>query len=87
MTEFKIIDDIEMPEPNGRGRPCKYPWGLLEVGQGFEVPASGEKYKSGIDKVESHLRGSGSYWAKRSNSTAKFQTVKVGDVIRVKRIA
>lgn len=86
MSNYKIIDDIEMPEP-GRERNGKYPWRLLEIGQGFEVPATGEKYGNGQDKAQSNLEGCWRAWAKRNGSSARFQLAKVGDVIRVKRIA
>lgn len=86
MSEFKIIDNIEMPERRGRGV-TKYPWSALKVGQGFEVPVSGQKQKNGQDKCYGSLNSCSRLWARKHCPAARFQIAQVGDVIRVKRIA
>lgn len=39
MAEFKIEKGVEIPRKGrGRGRPSKYPWADMEVGDSFRVP-------------------------------------------------
>ena len=37
MVEFKIEKGIEIPKKKGAGRPDKYPWAAMEVGDSFMV--------------------------------------------------
>ena len=85
--KFTIIDDIKMPGPSERGCKSRYLWGALELGQGFEIPIAGENYPNGQDKAVVRLNSSWRQWVKYHEKNFQFQVVKVGDVIRVKRIA
>lgn len=42
MTNYVIEKDVPIPAPEGRGRPRKYPFGDMAIGDSFEVEVSRE---------------------------------------------
>ena len=88
---FTIIKNAEIPARchlNGglRGKPSKYPFADMEVGDGFDMPRDGKAGKS--DRAQNMLTSSARNFAKRHNPSAKF-IIRVLDetTVRCVRVA
>lgn len=49
MSELKIDKDVPIPASDPGGRPEKYPWQKMEVGDSFLIPLESMKHKSAIN--------------------------------------
>lgn len=74
--EIKIEKNVPIPKPNGSGRPAKYPWKSMEVGDSFFV--------NGGTKTTT-LSNSAAY--QRALTGRKFAVRTEGEGVRVWRIA
>jgi len=71
------------------GRPRKYPWGKIGVGQHFDVPATGviEPFTK-QDTAEHSLRACASHYIREWRPTARFDVLQISPTtIRCRRIA
>ncbi len=71
---FEIEDGIAIPKPNKPGRPSKYPFSAMELGQSF--------YIEGI--TQAGARSAAYCWSRNHNGT-KFVTRAEGEGIRIWR--
>ena len=76
---MNIDKNVKMELESRSGRPLKYPFSGMEVGDSF---IAADKYTLSISVSVSN---SGRQWAKRSGNDWKFATRKVDDGIRVWR--
>ena len=82
MAMIAVERGVPMPEPKGRGRPAKYPWRKMGVGDSFRSDPPVGFSKS---RYQSHLSAAAAGAAKRMN--AKFMTRIDDNGVRVWRVA
>ena len=51
---FKIEKDVPMSPAADRGRPPIYPFGQMEIGDSFAIPADADGYSSGVNGQRRH---------------------------------
>lgn len=88
----KIESDIPLPpRTNDRGRPFKYPFHELDVGDSFTIPLGGDVRLTGNngkkDRNLSSLRSAACQYARRNGGRFTVLTVREEGVIRCWRIA
>lgn len=90
MMMFGVIKSAEIPRKIvSGGRPPKYPFPALEIGDGFEAPRDmGRSNNRKVDKRARSMRVAANLWAKRNNPAAKFTVITVNEnTVRCVRIA
>jgi len=81
---FEVENGIEIPAPKrGRGRPPKYPWAEMEIGDSFFVEAQEGR---SIENQQRSLSASGRSYGVRKHVGMKFRTRTVEGGVRVWRI-
>jgi hypothetical protein len=88
-TGMSIAIDKNIPAPAGtRGRPARYPFADMEVGDSFAVPLAGETWGKGTsDKAVSRLSNASNSFGKRNNWKFVTRSRKAEGVVRCWRIA
>lgn len=88
----KIESGVPLPRrSNSGGRPCKYPFHDLKVGDSFAIPLGGDVLLTGNhgkkDRFLSTLRAAASQYSKRNGGKFTVRTMRDEGVIRCWRIA
>lgn len=85
-----IAIETGFPVPETRGRPTKYPFGKLEIGESFSVRITGEAYPNSSEKAQQRIMCAAANWKRRGGrSEANFTTRidRPAGVVRCWRVA
>lgn len=82
---IEIETGVPIPPPKGGcGRPHRYPFAGMNVGDSFAVPrVRGEKRECGSDRVQARISNAAGRWVRRHKSQARF-VVRVIDETTVR---
>ena len=86
---FEIIKNAELPKrKKGGGRKAIYPFSVMEVGDGFDVPGDMGTAGGTVKRMKS-VSSAARYYVKRHNPTAKFavRALVMTDIVRCVRVA
>ena len=74
-TKFVVEHNIPVPTSSGKGRPSKYPWAVMKVGDSFFVPGIKTVQIAGV--AQSQARNHGTKWTTRAvNGGARVWRIK-----------
>lgn len=83
---IKIDKDLTPPEPV-TGRPRKYPFPEMAIGDSFAIPLSGNNTAKGEDHAASKLRSSAILYARKKGGKFTVRTDRKAGKARCWRIA
>lgn len=83
---MKIESNIPLP-PVVRGRPRKYPFFDMQVGDSFAIPLLNQKDAKGQDKAVTLLRSAGNGHGNRYGQKFIVRTDRVDNIARCWRVA
>lgn len=78
---MEIEKGIPLPEPY-KGRPVKYPFRDMEVGDSFSIPLTGTMTGTGVDIATKRLRQAAANHARRVGGKFHVRTVREEGVAR-----
>jgi hypothetical protein len=85
---IEIEKDVPIPTACGRGRPTKYPFAEMEVGDSFAVPLAGESYgRHSGDKAAASLSRNSHTYGKKHGKTFTVRQLNDEGVARVWRVS
>lgn len=88
MNALPMIEKgIPIPPPSRGGRPAKYPFNGMQIGESFSVPLSGEMHPNGGDMAYQRLKNAAVRRAKTHGGEYRIRTLRGEGVVRCWRIA
>ena len=81
---IKIEKDVPVQSGYLSTVPLKYPWDIMEVGDSFEIPNTGDEEQDAF--IYRQLWGSSYYWTKRDGYGKKFSRKATETGTRIWRV-
>ena len=72
--------------PIKTGRPHKYPFNTMQVGESFSLPLASEKHRKGMDRTVCVLRAAACSYGRKYNMKFTVRTVRDEGVARCWRV-